>query len=651
VLTQPRKLAPDRLQSSWPTLALVALAVTIPSVCVLWFMTEAVRNERLAVRQKLLQAYGDDLAKAKDELDRNWQRKLSSLPRIESASPPHVVFQSLALSGLCDSVVVLGSTGEVRYPWTGRPDGAGQWREDGDWQRAISLEEEFQDYARAAAAYARIARETTDENAAAYALRSEARCLARSGDLARAVRILTEDLADIRYKTAVDDRGRFIYPDALLFASRLVAESTPSLSAKLEETLARILNDYETWDLPSSQRLFLMQEVESASSTGSHFPTRRTEQLAASYLDTGTTPPVGRGFRPTNSPGLWQCLGRDKGLVLLFTEDRLQEESLDAIGERPAGAIIRLVPPGDRRERGEPLLSLDAGDFLPEWQIALYLEGPDPFGRAAERQVAIYFWIGLLVVAASVATASLVVRYFSRQIKLTRLKNDLIATVSHELKTPVASVRLLVDTLIQGRVSESGNIQEYLQLIAKENERLSRLIDNFLTFSRMERNKRVFSFERTQPAEIARQAAESVRERLGEGGFDFEVRIEDNLPFIQADREALVTVLVNLLDNAYKYSRNRKHVTMSVRVEGDRVRFEVSDEGIGLSPKECRRVFDRFYQVDRTLSRETGGCGLGLSIVRFIAEGHGGKVGIRSQLGKGSTFSVEIPLVAVENGS
>jgi len=231
-----------------------------------------------------------------------------------------------------------------------------------------------------------------------------------------------------------------------------------------------------------------------------------------------------------------------------------------------------------------------------------------------------------------------------RQIKLTGLRNNLIATVSHELKTPLSSMRVLVDTLLEGRYRNSEQAREYLELIARENVRLSRLIDNFLTFSRMERNKRAFQFEPLSAEAVVNEAVEAVSERFDSGGFKLDVDVKKGLPSVKGDRDALVTVLVNLLDNAYKYSSDDKRVMVRAYGASASVCLEVEDHGVGMTRRAMRRIFDAFYQVDRRLSRRGGGTGLGLSIVRFIVTAHDGTIDVWSEPEKGSRFTVKLPI-------
>jgi signal transduction histidine kinase len=251
----------------------------------------------------------------------------------------------------------------------------------------------------------------------------------------------------------------------------------------------------------------------------------------------------------------------------------------------------------------------------------------------------VYVWTGGVGIAAIAILGLATGMYLRRQMRLTRLKNDLTATVSHELKTPLSSMRVLVDTLVEGRCKTPQQEKEYLGLIARENQRLSRLIDNFLTFSRMERNKRAFEFRAMEITEVVLAAVEA----LGERAHAVQVQMAQGLPAIRGDRDALVTVVVNLLDNARKYSPDSKEIDVQVFPHDNDVCIAVKDQGVGIARRHQRKIFQRFYQVDRSLSRPAGGCGLGLSIVRFIVEAHGGRVTVASQLGKGSTFTVRLP--------
>jgi signal transduction histidine kinase len=240
----------------------------------------------------------------------------------------------------------------------------------------------------------------------------------------------------------------------------------------------------------------------------------------------------------------------------------------------------------------------------------------------------------------------LAVRLLRRQTTLARLKNDLAATVSHELKTPLASMRVLVDTLLSSEKLNEQTTREYLQLIAQENERLSRLIQNFLTFSRMERKKHTFLLSPLPASEIIDAAVDAVRERFQAPGCSFEAQVDPDLPIVMCDRDALAAALINLLDNAWKYSGDIKHIVLRARSESGKVIFSVQDNGIGIARSDSKRIFQSFYQIDQRLSRAESGCGLGLSIVQFITTAHDGDVSVESEPGRGSTFTICLPAAA-----
>jgi len=295
---------------------------------------------------------------------------------------------------------------------------------------------------------------------------------------------------------------------------------------------------------------------------------------------------------------------------------------------------------GTEKPASKPFVDTSVGRHFPGWKVELYFKGWDVFEKAERKQIAVYTWTGVLVIVLILAAGGLAGQAVNKQIKINKLKNDFIATVSHELKTPLASMRVLVDTLLEGNYKDQQQVQEYLELTSKENERLSRLIDNFLTFSRMERNKQAFEVVQTNPAVIARGAAEAVKTKFANRRCKFEVNISEDLPYVMADRDAMVTVLVNLLDNAYKYSYDDKKIMLRVYSQDDSVCFSVSDNGTGMSNRAVKKIFNRFYQVDRSLSRRAEGCGLGLSIAKFIADAHKGSISVDSKPGEGSTFTI-----------
>jgi len=194
-----------------------------------------------------------------------------------------------------------------------------------------------------------------------------------------------------------------------------------------------------------------------------------------------------------------------------------------------------------------------------------------------------------------------------------------------------------VDTLLEAEQPNEQTTREYLQLIARENDRLSRLVENFLTFSRIERKKHTFEFKRLPVRPIIDAAIKAVPA----GHFD--LRVKPDLPEIMADSDALATALINLFENAGKHSENGDPVTVRAHTNNGSVVVSVQDTGVGIASRELKKIFEPFYQVDQTLSRQAGGCGLGLSIVQSIVTAHRGCVAVESQPGRGSTFTISLP--------
>jgi len=310
---------------------------------------------------------------------------------------------------------------------------------------------------------------------------------------------------------------------------------------------------------------------------------------------------------------------------------------------------MTLLAPGESFAASRPVPLLEVGEFLPGWQLGLSFKGADPLAVASSRQARFYLWTGSLVVLMIAILAWLVARYVSAQMRLARLKNELVSTVSHELKTPLASMRAMVDTLSARRYRDDAQLHDYLGLIANENLRLSGLIENFLTFSRLERGQEHFCFKEVAPERILTAAVDALKEKLTTADCRFELSVAPNLPLIRGDAEALLTVLVNLLDNAHKYSDGEKRIAVRAYATKDHVCFEVADNGIGFEPSEAKKIFDRFYQIDQSLTRKRGGCGLGLAIVSSIVRAHGGAVAVESEPRKGSTFRVRIPLAKIDS--
>ena len=241
-------------------------------------------------------------------------------------------------------------------------------------------------------------------------------------------------------------------------------------------------------------------------------------------------------------------------------------------------------------------------------------------------------------------------RNVSKEMALARLKSDFVSNVSHELRTPLSLIRLYAETLEMGRLNSQEKYQEYYCIIRKESERLSALINNILDFSRIEAGRKEYDFRDTDMRELVRNTLESYRYQIEQHGFTFEEKI-DEVPPLRVDREAMARSLVNLVNNALKYSQDRKYIGVNLYRENGAVKLEVIDHGIGIPSQEQNKIFEKFYRVGDPLVHNTKGSGLGLSLVRHIVQAHGGEVLVDSEPGQGSKFTITLPVISAANAT
>jgi signal transduction histidine kinase len=235
-------------------------------------------------------------------------------------------------------------------------------------------------------------------------------------------------------------------------------------------------------------------------------------------------------------------------------------------------------------------------------------------------------------------------RNVTREMNLARLKSDFVANVSHELRTPLALIRLYAETLELGRLTAKEKYQEYFRIIREESERLTALINNILDFSRIEAGRKEYEFQETNLAELVHSTLDSYRFQIQQNGFAFEEDISSDIPPVAVDREAIARSLLNLVNNALKYSKDQKYIGVSLYRSSSSVNLEVRDRGIGIPANEQEKIFEKFYRCGDPLVHNVKGSGLGLSLVRHIARAHGGEVLVESAPEKGSKFTIALPL-------
>jgi signal transduction histidine kinase len=257
------------------------------------------------------------------------------------------------------------------------------------------------------------------------------------------------------------------------------------------------------------------------------------------------------------------------------------------------------------------------------------------------------FHQGLLLTACVLSLlvigVALTLRAAAREMKLAQAKSTFVSNVSHELKTPLALIRLFAETLELGRVKNAEKAREYYRIINQESRRLTRLINNILDFARIEEGRREYRFAAADVAEVVEEVLKSYEYQIASAGFDLRTEITLKLPPVMLDRDALAQAALNLLNNAIKYSTEVKRITVRVTAREDGVAIEVADCGVGIPRAEQEKIFEKFYRVGAGLTHDTKGSGLGLALVKHIVEAHRGRITVESAPGKGSKFTILLP--------
>ena len=293
-----------------------------------------------------------------------------------------------------------------------------------------------------------------------------------------------------------------------------------------------------------------------------------------------------------------------------------------------------------------PFAATEIGDALPHWEAALYLTDPGQITKSANTLRLTVSLIVLLLVVAIVAGGTLIANDFRRQMRLAQQKTDFVSNVSHELKTPLTSIRMFADLLAEGRVAEPERQSTYLKIISAESARLTRLINNVLDFARLERGAPGGERRQCDLAEIAHDVVETCLPHLEANGQNLTCEIEvDALPIV-GDRDALAQIILNLISNAEKYGGGE--ILVRVRRQetpgGALGCVDVLDRGPGIPPKQVEAIFLPFHRLHDSLSSGIPGSGLGLTLARRMARAHRGNITYAARAGGGSCFTLALPV-------
>jgi len=400
----------------------------------------------------------------------------------------------------------------------------------------------------------------------------------------------------------------------LVFGAQLnLAQVKTMLQALVEAKQDNVIIGYDSY----FNRRNSIAETTGAQPPGPRFP----DEVCVVILDENTTPVAMSNPRVEAS------------------EDH-SPDTQDKVG--PNRTVLQAI-----KNLKSPFVSTEIGEALPHWEVAAYLMNPDAIKRAA---ITAWLTLGLLIallLIAMVVGSFLIVNDLNRQVTLARQKTDFVSNVSHELKTPLTSIRMFAELLAEDRVVERDKQKSYLNIITSEAARLTRLINNVLDFSRLERGEKKYNLGNLDLAALVNETVATYRPHLESNGFHLEYKLPETPVAVRGDRDALVQIIVNLISNAEKYSNGSKEVVVEIaspQGATGHAEVRVLDRGPGVPRGLEEKIFEQFYRVPDSLSSGIQGSGLGLTLARQIARAHGGDVIYSAREGGGSCFTLRLPL-------
>ncbi len=313
-----------------------------------------------------------------------------------------------------------------------------------------------------------------------------------------------------------------------------------------------------------------------------------------------------------------------------------------AILDQTGVPVVRSAPL-IRQPLSRPFASSPIGDSLPGWKVNLYLENPESLGKSAARLQAVIFGLIATAMLAIIFGGSLLLIEARRQRELALKKAHFVSNVTHELKTPLTSIKMFSEMLGHQADSLSEAQQRHLNIIQSETERLHRLIDQVLDFSKLEKRKFHYRKEEIPLHDWLLEWIDTRRPALESSGNKIRLTLPEEYPVIHADPDALTQILLNLLSNAEKYSPQESEIEVQLSTTPRDTHIDILDRGQGIPPGSEEKIFEPFHRADDALHSETQGTGLGLSLARGLARDHGGDIICRPRPGGGSIFSLHLP--------
>ena len=365
----------------------------------------------------------------------------------------------------------------------------------------------------------------------------------------------------------------------------------------------------------------------------------RTGQQISALIDDTRDPLAKLQQAARSAPGdlAWMGYGDEPWLLTLVSPQSFAAPLVMAVSARqivPRDVTLHARPSPGTVPFGDGFVDLHVA-----WLPGRFADQPEGHGR-------MYGLTLFVVLGAGLLAGSLLIRDVHREAETATLRSHFVASVSHELKTPLTSIRAHAETLLMGRAPTSETTSDYLRTIVSETERLTRLVDSVLDFSRIDQGRKSYHLQDAPLDDVVQAAARAMEYPLAQLGFTLTIASDGTEPIVRADPEALTQAILNLLGNAIKYSGDSRHIEIRTGTRNAEAFVDVVDHGIGIAADDQARIFERFHRVQSRETTGIAGTGLGLTLALHVVEAHRGRIAVVSQPGHGSTFTVCIPLEA-----
>jgi signal transduction histidine kinase len=609
---------------------LLLSAIVVPSAVVILLVFRVVRQENELSERRSAEARREALDQLRRELSARLQAiRLEEVNRLIGESGRRLPPESpiVLVAPLIQDRMVL--------PWEDRRISQAAAAKFAEIQEeGESLEFQRDDAAAAAVAYGRALEMAHSPSEKCSALLWLGRAYRRAGKAADADRA---DRATLHDCGAISDNDGV--PDALYAADRLLR--TDSKDAEAQDYVIRNAG-VRRWRTPD-EAYMLQSLLRGMSSPAAVEPLR---QLSSEIHDIELITELAQNmddhlgklqhaFRSAPGDLSWMGYGDEPWLITIVSPTSFAAPVVMAVSSR------KVVPSGVKLQLASSPEAVPLGDGFLDLEVEL------PASRFATRQgmpFTLYGSVLFVVLAAVLLAAYLLLRDVHREAETVAMRSHFVASVSHELKTPLTSIRAHAETLLMGRADTPETTSEYLKTIVSESERLTRLVESVLNLSRIEQGRKTYRMQSTSLAEVVRSAAKTMEYPLSQLGFTLSISSDDTEPTLLADADALEQAILNLLGNAVKYSGGARRIEMRMGSAEKEAFVDVVDQGIGIPRDEQARIFEKFHRVQSVETQGIAGTGLGLALALHVVEAHQGRIDVVSAPGSGSTFSVRIPL-------